>query len=78
MVVRQTYLRLAAAALLAGSSPLPAQQCAPAKESQQVKIVIASVEFPVNDTLPEELRAEIRKKAQEHEVSVDAGTPDKD
>lgn len=77
-VVSHTYLRLAAAALLAGSSPLGAQQCAPAKASQQVKIVIASVEFPVNGTLPEELRAEIRKNVQEHEVSVDAGTPDND
>jgi Surface antigen variable number repeat len=85
-VARQMYLRFAAIALLAilipilshanpqecnGSSPRPI-------DTQQIKISIASVEFPVGDTLPEEIRTQLRRNVEKEELTVASGAPDTD
>jgi len=81
-VVGHTYLRLAAAALLAGSfTPFPsnAQECDSSHRtdtSQQIRIVITSVEFPTNDHLSDELRTQLRENIEEREISIDPEQPD--
>ena len=80
------YLRFAAIALLAilipflshanpqecnGSSPRPI-------DAQQIKISIASVEFPVGDTLSDEIRTQLRRNVEKEEFSVAPGAADTD
>jgi hypothetical protein len=87
-VARQTYLRLAAAALLASLIPpffsrAHPQECdsslpPPLNAPQQIKISIAGVEFPVGDTLPDEIRTQLRRNVEKKELSVAPGTPDTD
>jgi len=78
-VVGHMYLRIAAAALLAGFSSilLNAQDCDPHhKDASKIKVIIASVEFAANDNLPEELRTQLKENVQKTEIGIDADTPD--
>ena len=78
-MIGHMYLRIAAAVLLAGFASIPsnAQDCDPHhRDASNIKVTIASVEFPANDNLPEELRSQIKEKVQETEISIDADTPD--
>ena len=82
-----THLRLAAAVFFIGLvAPLVShatpQECNTASRSvdapQQIKINIVSVEFPTNDTLPDEMRTQLRREIKKHDFSVDVGAPDSD
>lgn len=84
-MARYTYLRLAASVLSSGvvvlfASNARAQECDKASHSaespKQIKINIASVEFPTNDTLSDELRTQIRKEIKKQSFSIDSGAPD--
>jgi outer membrane protein assembly factor BamA len=78
-VIGHMYLRIAAAVLLAGFASIPsnAQGCDPHhRDASNIKVTIASVEFPANDNLPEELRSQIKEKVQKTEIGIDADTPD--
>ena len=46
--------------------------------SEEIKVRITSVEFPVGDTLPDEIRVQLRRNVEEQVFSVAAGTPDTD
>ena len=73
------YLRIAAAALLAGFASIlsKAQDCDPHHtDASKIKVIIASVEFPANDNLPEELRTQLKENIQKTEIGIDADTPD--
>jgi outer membrane protein assembly factor BamA len=78
------YSHLAIAALLVCSfTPFltNAQECDNSRRtdaSQQTKIVIASVEFPTNDNLSDELRTQLRKNIEEKEISIGVEKPDSD
>jgi outer membrane protein assembly factor BamA len=86
-VAGNTHLRLAAAVFFIGlvaplvSNATP-QECNTASRSvdapQQIKINIVSVEFPTNDTLPDEMRTQLRREIKKHDFSVDVGAPDSD
>jgi outer membrane protein assembly factor BamA len=87
-VRRNVYLHLSIAALSATLvtpflSNATSQECdssssRPLNASQQIKINIASVEFPVDDTLSDELHMQLRRTVQNEKFSVAAGTPDTD
>jgi outer membrane protein assembly factor BamA len=73
------YLRIAAAALLAAFASIlsNAQDCDPHHtDASKIKVIIASVEFPANDKLPEELRTQLKESVQKTEIGIDADTPD--
>ena len=78
-MVGPVYLRFAAAALLAGFASIlsNAQDCDPHyKDAPNIKVIIASVEFPANDNLPEELHTQLKENVQKTEIGIDADTPD--
>jgi outer membrane protein assembly factor BamA len=78
-VVGHLFLRIAAAALLAGFASIlsNAQDCDPHhRDTSKIKVIIASVEFPANDNLPEELRTQLKENVQKTEIGIDADTPD--
>jgi len=57
-----------------------AQECAPAHwtDTSQIKIVIASVEFPAHDNFSDDLRGQVMRNVEEREITIDAATPDSD
>jgi outer membrane protein assembly factor BamA len=86
-VARQIYLRLVAAILASLMPPfiahLHSQECdglAPRslETAQQIKIKIASVEFPASNALPDEIRARLIRSVEQKEFSVTPDTPDSD
>jgi hypothetical protein len=50
----------------------------PINTSQEIKVSIASVEFPVGDILPDEIRVQLRRNVEKQGFSVAPGTPDTD
>lgn len=83
----QMYLRLAAAFLASLIPPLvskvDSQECdglspRSLNAAQQIKISIASVEFPIGDALPDEIRTRLIRNVEEKEFSLAPETPDSD
>jgi hypothetical protein len=82
---RRIFLRLIAA-ILAGLMPaslahLQAQECngvnsRSLETAHQIKIMITSVEFPVGDVLPDQIRTQLKRNVEKQEFIIDPGEPD--